>query len=99
MFIGVEFRDADGSRYFERLNVAHITRLTFVSIKNPDAGTNIHIRTGEILKTATPLDVLSEIVDETWKEAASIVMLSIINEKLSKDLLDEYSNNLDNKEA
>lgn len=90
MFIGVEFRDPDGGRFYERLNVSHITRLTFVSIKNPDAGTNIHVRTGEILKTPTPLDVLSEIIDEAWKEASSIVLLSIINEKLDGQVLDQY---------
>jgi len=82
MFIGIEFREQDGQRYFEQLNVTHITRLSFTNIRNPEAGTNIHLRTGEILKTPIPLDVLSVTIDDCWKEAASIVLMSIINEKL-----------------
>jgi hypothetical protein len=82
MFIGIEFNDLNGSRYFERLNVSHITRLSFVNIKNPDAGTLIYLRTGETLKTIMPMDVLSEVIDEAWERAASVVLMTIINEKL-----------------
>lgn len=89
MFIGIEFKEADGQRYFEQLNVTHITRLSFTNIRNPEAGTNIHLRTGEVLKTPIPMDMLSITIDECWKEAASIVLLSVINEKLKLQTIKE----------
>lgn len=96
MFIGIEFKEADGQRYFEQLNVTHITRLSFTNIRNPEAGTNIHLRTGEVLKTPIPMDMLSITIDECWKEAASIVLLSVINEKLKlQTIKEEVDTNLD----
>jgi len=91
--------------YFGKLNKKQKESLEIIT-RNSDRLDNIIVDFLEIsrieaarLKFNFKETDISEIVDETWKEAASIVMLSIINEKLSKDLLDEYSNNLDNKEA
>lgn len=96
MFIGIEFREENGQRYFEQLNVTHITRLSFTNIRNPEAGTNIHLRTGEVLKTPIPMDMLSITIDDCWKEAASIVLLSVINEKLQlQTIKEEVDTNLD----
>jgi len=88
MFIGIEFNDSDGSRYFERLNVMHITRLAFVNIKNPDAGTLIYLRTGEVLKTIMPMDILSEVIDNAWEQAATLILMNLLNEKLDVKIID-----------
>jgi hypothetical protein len=80
MFIPIEFRDKEGS-YIEHLNVTHITRISFVNAMNPDAGTKIHLRTGEVLITPAPMDIISEGIDECWKSAATLVIFNILAEK------------------
>ena len=88
MFLSVEFRDKEGS-YIEHINVTHITRVSFVNQMNPDAGTRIHLRTGEVLTTPATLDLLSEKIDECWKSAAAMIMFNILAEKakiFTKDL-------------
>lgn len=80
MFLPIEFRDKEGS-YIEHLNVTHITRISFVNQMNPDAGTRIHLRTGEVLTTPVPLDLISEKMDECWKSAATLVIFNILAEK------------------
>ena len=80
MFLPIEFKDKEGS-YFEQLNVTHITRTSFINRMNPDAGSKIHMRTGEVLTTSVPYDILSTAIDECWKSAASMIMFSILAEK------------------
>ena len=80
MFLPIEFRDKEGS-YIEHLNVTHITRISFVNQMNPDAGTKIHLRTGEVLTTPAPLDLISEKMDECWKSAVTLVIFNILAEK------------------
>jgi len=80
MFLPVEFRDKDGS-YYEQLNVTHITRTSFINRMNPDAGSKIHMRTGEVLTTSVPYDILSTAIDECWKSAAAMIMFTILAEK------------------
>ena len=80
MFLPVEFKDKDGS-YYEQLNVTHITRTSFINRMNPDAGSKIHMRTGEVLTTSVPYDILSTAIDECWKSAASMIMFTILAEK------------------
>ena len=80
MFLPVEFKDKDGS-YYEQLNVTHITRTSFINRMNPDAGSKIHMRTGEVLTTSVPYDILSTAIDECWKSAASMIMFAILAEK------------------
>ena len=80
MFLPIELKDKDGS-YYEQLNVTHITRTTFINRMNPDAGSKIHMRTGEVLTTSVPYDILSNAIDECWKSAASMIMFTILAEK------------------
>ena len=80
MFLPVEFKDKDGS-YYEQLNVTHITRTSFINRMNPDAGSKIHMRTGEVLSTSVPYDILSNAIDECWKSDASMIMFTILAEK------------------
>lgn len=85
MFIPVVFKDKDGS-YIEHINVTHITRLSFVNSLNPDAGTNIHLRTGEVLVTQSPMDIMSERIDNSWQCAASLVIFNVIAEKAKMEI-------------
>jgi hypothetical protein len=39
------------------------------------------MRTGEVLTTSVPYDILSTAIDECWKSAASMIMFSILAEK------------------
>ena len=90
MFLAIEFRDKEGA-YIEHLNVTHITRISFVNQMNPDAGTRIHLRTGEVLTTPATLDILSEKIDNCWRSAATLVIFNVLAEKakvMSKDDLD-----------
>lgn len=80
MFLPVEFQDQDGP-YFEHLNVTHITRISFINPRNPDAGAKIHLRTGEVLSTKMPFDQLSQAIDEAWESAASLVLSTLLSEK------------------
>ena len=80
MFLPIEFKDKDGS-YYEQLNVTHITRTSFINRMNPDAGSKIHMRTGEVLTTSVPYDILSNAIDECWKSAAAMIMFTILAEK------------------
>ena len=87
MFLPIEFRDKEGP-YIEHLNVTHITRISFVNVMNSDAGTKIHLRTGEVLTTPVPMDVISQKMDECWKSAATLVIFNVLAEKakiMSKD--------------
>ena len=55
---------------------------------NPDAGTKIHLRTGEVLTTPMTLDIISEKIDDCWKSAATLVIFNVLAEKakiMSKD--------------
>jgi hypothetical protein len=80
MFLPIEFRDEQGP-YIEHLNVTHITRISFVNPRNPDAGSKIHLRTGEILKTSMPFDQLSQAIDDTWDSASTLIISTIMSEK------------------
>ena len=80
MFLPIEFQDQDGP-YFEHLNVTHITRISFINPRNPDAGAKIHLRTGEVLSTKMAFDQLSQAIDEAWESAASLVLSTLLSEK------------------
>ena len=80
MFLPIEFQDQHGP-YIEHLNVVHITRISFVNPRNPDAGAKIHLRTGEVLSTKMPFDQLSQAIDEAWESAAALVLSSLLSEK------------------
>lgn len=80
MFLPIEFRDQDGP-YIEHLNVTHITRISFVNPRNPDAGSKIHLRTGEVLKTTMPFDILSEAIDDAWESASTLILSTVLSEK------------------
>ena len=87
MFLPIQFRDKEGPDT-EHLNVTHITRVSFVNQMNPDAGTKIHLRTGEVLTTPMTLDIISEKIDDCWKSAATLVIFNVLAEKakiMSKD--------------
>ena len=80
MFLPIEFQDQDGP-YFEHLNVTHITRISFINPRNPDAGAKIHLRTGEVLSTKMAFDQLSQAIDEAWESSASLVLSTLLSEK------------------
>ncbi len=80
MFLPIEFQDEQGP-YIEHLNVTHITRISFVNPRNPDAGSKIHLRTGEVLKTSMPFDVLSQEIDEAWESASTLILSTVLSEK------------------
>jgi hypothetical protein len=96
MFLPIEFKDKDGP-YIEHLNVTHITRISFVNIMNPDAGTKIHLRTGEILVTPAPMDIISEKMDNCWRSAATLVIFNILAEKAKLMHEDELSESQENE--
>jgi len=81
MFLPVKFSDKDGKSYFEHINIAHITRLSFVNIMNPDAGTKIHLRTGEVLVTPVPMDIFQCDVDDCFKSSTALLIYSVVAEK------------------
>ena len=96
MFLPVEFQDQDGP-YFEHLNVTHITRISFINPRNPDAGAKIHLRTGDVLSTKMPFDQLSKAIDEAWESAACLVLSTLLSEKaklVSGNLRSEEKNQL-----
>jgi hypothetical protein len=80
MFLPIEFTDEHGP-YIEHLNVTHITRISFVNPRNPDAGSKIHLRTGEVLKTTMPFDVLSQEIDDAWESASTLILSTMLSEK------------------
>ena len=98
MFLPIEFQDQDGP-YIEHLNVTHITRISFVNPRNPDAGSKIHLRTGEVLKTTMPFDVLSQEIDDAWESGSTLILTSIMMEKAKlmkkSDLKIEENSELD----
>lgn len=98
MFLPIEFQDEQGP-YIEHLNVTHITRISFVNPRNPDAGSKIHLRTGEVLKTSMSFDLLSEAIDDAWESASTLILSTILSEKAKlmkkSDLQNEESAELD----
>jgi hypothetical protein len=80
MFLPIVLKDKDGE-YIEHLNITHITRTSFVNVRNTDAGTKIHLRTGEVLTTPVPMDVIQTEIDECYKSAAAMIMFNILAEK------------------
>lgn len=80
MFLPIEFRDEQGP-YIEHLNVTHITRISFVNPRNPDAGSKIHLRTGEVLKTTMSFDILSQEIDDAWESASTLILSTVLSEK------------------
>lgn len=89
MFLPIQFKDKEGP-YTEHINVTHITRISFVNQMNPDAGTKIHLRTGEVLTTPISLDIISEKIDDCWKSAATLVIFNILAEKAKVMSEDDY---------
>jgi hypothetical protein len=87
MFLPIQFRDKEGP-YTEHINVTHITRTSFVNQMNPDAGTKIHLRTGEVLTTPVTMDVISAEIDDCWRSAATLVIFNVLAEK-AKVMTDE----------
>jgi hypothetical protein len=80
MFLPIVLKDKDGE-YIEHLNITHITRTSFVNVMNPDAGTKIHLRTGEVLTTPAPMDIVQTQIDECYRSAAAMIMFNILAEK------------------
>ena len=80
MFLPIVLKDKDGE-YIEHLNITHITRTSFVNVMNPDAGTRIHLRTGEVLSTPAPMDIVQTEIDECFKSAAALIIFNILAEK------------------
>lgn len=80
MFLPIILKDKDGE-YIEHLNITHITRTSFVNVMNPDAGTRIHLRTGEVITTPVPMDILQTEIDDCYKSAAAMIMFNILAEK------------------
>ena len=80
MFLPIVLKDKDGE-YIEHLNITHITRTSFVNVMNPDAGTKIHLRTGEVLSTPAPMDIVQTQIDECYRSAAAMIMFNILAEK------------------
>lgn len=80
MFLPITFKDKDGE-YIEYINITHITRTSFVNLMNVDAGSKIHLRTGEVLTTPVPMDILQTEIDECYKSAAAMIMFNILAEK------------------
>ena len=74
MFLPIQFRDKEGP-YTEHLNVTHITRISFVNQMNPDAGTKIHLRTGEVLTTPITMDIISDKMDDCWKSCLRMIRM------------------------
>jgi hypothetical protein len=97
MFLPIEFTDEHGP-YIEHLNVTHITRISFVNPRNPDAGSKIHLRTGEVLKTSMSFDILSQEIDEAWESASTLILTTVLSEKAKlmkkSDLLPEEMDEL-----
>jgi hypothetical protein len=87
MFLPIQFKDKEGP-YIEHINVTHITRTSFVNQMNPDAGTRIHLRTGEVLTTPVTMDVISAEIDGCWRSAATLVIFNVLAEK-AKVMTDE----------
>ena len=80
MFLPIVLKDKEGE-YIEHLNITHITRTSFVNVRNTDAGTKIHLRTGEVLTTPVPMDIIQTEIDECYKSAAAMIMFNILAEK------------------
>jgi uncharacterized protein (DUF302 family) len=80
MFLPIVLKDKDGE-YIEHLNITHITRTSFINVMNPDAGTKIHLRTGEVLSTPAPMDIVQTQIDECYRSAAAMIMFNILAEK------------------
>lgn len=99
MFLPIEFQDDHGP-YIEHLNVTHITRISFVNPRNPDAGSKIHLRTGEVLKTSMSFDLLSQEIDEAWESASTLILSTVLSEKAKlmkkSDLLPESEDSTSN---
>jgi hypothetical protein len=91
MFLPIEFRDDHGP-YIEHLNVTHITRISFVNPRNPDAGSKIHLRTGEILKTPMEFDQLSQAIDDAWESASTLILSTVLSEKAKLLRKDDLQN-------
>jgi hypothetical protein len=80
MFLPIKFRDIDGD-YIEHINITHITRTSFVNRMNPDAGTYIHLRTGEVLSTFAPMDIVQTKIDECFNASSALILFNIFAEK------------------
>ena len=80
MFLPIVLKDKDGE-YIEHLNITHITRTSFVNVRNTASGTKIHLRTGEVLTTPVPMDIIQTEIDECYKSAAAMIMFNILAEK------------------
>jgi hypothetical protein len=94
MFLPIVLKDKDGE-YIEHLNITHITRTSFVNVMNPDAGTKIHLRTGEVLTTPAPMDIVQTQIDECYRSAAAMIMFNILAEKAQLSKITDDVDTLD----
>ena len=98
MFLPIVLKDKDGE-YIEHLNITHITRTSFVNVMNPDAGTRIHLRTGEVLSTPAPMDIVQTEIDECFKSAAAMIIFNILAEKAQISKITDDVDILDQKQS
>ena len=98
MFLPIVLKDKDGE-YIEHLNITHITRTSFVNVMNPDAGTRIHLRTGEVLSTPAPMDIVQTEIDECFKSAAAMIIFNILAEKAQISKITDDVDTLDQKQS
>jgi hypothetical protein len=77
MLCGIIFIDEKGMQFIEHINVAEINRLAFRDPRNIDAGTYIYMRNNDILYTPETMDIIAPRIQETWREAAAVLMADI----------------------
>lgn len=64
MFVAIEILDEQGNEYIEKFNAFHITRISISDPRNVDAGSYIYLRTGDMIYTTYPIDILDQKINE-----------------------------------
>lgn len=86
MFLGVKFITDKGVEYIEPINVCHVIRISYIDIKNVDAGVSLHMRNGDVLPTPETMDIIAPKIESVWREAAQIVLTQLAFEMADQDI-------------
>jgi hypothetical protein len=83
MFANINVID-DRELYTVLVNVMMVVDVVFVTPKNPDAGTIIHLRDGRHWESPDPRDVVMRKINQATEYYSGIIMVSFISEYMKQ---------------
>ena len=80
MFLNITVQDNRGRSWVEIINPFHISRVKQYDLKNIDAGSILHFKSGDQVYTPEPVDVIHMRIEESVEDLSVAVIMQVAGE-------------------